>query len=254
MNTPRLNESIPSPVSHEHQEQLSFHVEGAMRPNTTRGYACQDRFWTNADAQAMLVADGSGGNASGDRAAQAAKDLFTRVLVSDYPSLHALREALEGAYRQLQHTLGDIARIGSGGHIGNLEAIPMTTLIAGKVLQEPSGTKYLAVAWVGDSRVYSFDGESMIRVGESKSHAPLAEGLSFLKVPLTKARKVVFATDGLELLEEDEVAHLLKEGKTAQDLLDRADQIVKTAEARGEEVADDDLAVTILAATPSSRK
>ena len=129
---------------------------------------------TNEDRWRVLppffaVADGMGGHASGDTAAQVALDALVDVLTPDitagrWPALSTLDDGITRA----AHVVEGLASASGGG------AAPGTTLTG--VLATPRGARPHWVAFnVGDSRTYLVSGSTCVRL--TRDHSAREEAL-----------------------------------------------------------------------------
>jgi protein phosphatase len=100
----------------------------------------EDTYYADGDLGLWLVADGMGGHEHGEIASALARDTLVREVRRDTPLVRAIELADEEIIRHSTR---------------RSEALPMGTTIASLHLDGNNGFE---VAWVGDSRVYLWDG------------------------------------------------------------------------------------------------
>lgn len=126
----------------------------------------QDRSLVLADSDAVLlaVADGMGGHARGDLAAQA----FTDSLARRFRERDSLQDPAEFLTQALQAAHRNIIAVGQA------QSPPIEPLTTGVVCLISDDTAHWA--HVGDSRLYLLRGEEM--VFQTRDHTPLADMLA----------------------------------------------------------------------------
>jgi PPM family protein phosphatase len=99
----------------------------------------------------FVVADGMGGHSAGDLASAAVIDRLAEIGTSDFLAPRAIERALELATR-------DIGHIAIGSELG------VGTTVTGAALTLQDDNVFFAVFNIGDSRVYSFEGNELAQV------------------------------------------------------------------------------------------
>jgi serine/threonine protein phosphatase PrpC len=100
----------------------------------------EDTYYADADLGVWLVADGMGGHEHGEVASAIARDTLVAEITKNTPLVRAIQLADEEIIRHSNR---------------RSEALPMGTTIATARL---IGEREYEIAWVGDSRVYLWDG------------------------------------------------------------------------------------------------
>jgi len=104
-----------------------------------------------ARAPGFVVADGMGGHSAGDLASAAVVERLSEALVGDFSTIVDLERALSTATDDITVIAGD-------------SALGVGTTATGAVLVLRDEIPYFAVFNIGDSRVYSFEGNELTRV------------------------------------------------------------------------------------------
>jgi len=104
-----------------------------------------------ADAPMFAVADGMGGHLAGDRASDAVVTRLAELLENDFVQTSQIERALDRATQ-------DIEIVSNGSEIG------VGTTVTGAALTLVGGEPYFVVFNIGDSRVYSFEGNELTQV------------------------------------------------------------------------------------------
>ena len=104
-----------------------------------------------ATSPLFAVADGMGGHAAGDLASAAVVVRLAEALDADFLEPLTIERALEAATADITSIAGD-SELGVG------------TTVTGAALVLHDGDPYFAVFNIGDSRVYSFDGDEFTQV------------------------------------------------------------------------------------------
>jgi serine/threonine protein phosphatase PrpC len=99
----------------------------------------------------FAVADGMGGHAAGDLASAAVVERLAEVIASDFMASRTIERALERA-------TADITTIAGDNELG------VGTTVTGAALTLQDSDAYFAVFNIGDSRVYSFEGNELTQV------------------------------------------------------------------------------------------
>lgn len=109
---------------------------------------------------ALMVADGMGGRAGGERASRIAVDAVQRALASEIPAAWACADRLLEALVRANALIHE-----EGRHAPGLEGMGTTATLAGV------STDQVHVAHVGDSRAYMVRGDELIRLTRDQSLA-----------------------------------------------------------------------------------
>lgn len=128
----------------------------------------EDTYYGSGALGLWLVADGMGGHESGEVASALARDIIVREIGAG--------TELEAAIRAADRHIVGISRNRSG-------ALPMgTTVVAARV----QGSNF-EVAWVGDSRVYLWRGDTLVQL--SHDHSFVQELVNQGTLSVDEARK-----------------------------------------------------------------
>lgn len=194
----------------------------------------EDTYLADAALGLWLVADGMGGHAHGEVASALARDVIHASVGSGNPLDAAIREAADSISRQ-----------GQRNHQHNL---PMgTTVVAVQV-----NGKGFDAAWVGDSRIYLWQDQSLTQVSRDHSYVQhlvqsgaltpnearrhpqrnvvtQALGVTELEaldiatvhLPWSHSAQLLLCSDGLtEEVDDAEIAALFQRGYTPQETAD----------------------------------
>ena len=219
----------------------------AARTDTGR-VRTQNEDSVHADGTVFVVADGMGGHLAGEVASSLAVTTIVEACAGGLRSIEELADAVRDANRRvIEESNGDPSREGMG-----------TTVVAAVRVADDDST--LALANVGDSRAYRFDGLALQQL--SKDHSLVQElvddgllapsdarhhprrnivtralgidpnvEIDLWQVPLTGSDRLLLCSDGLvDEVDEELIAEVLT---TEPDPERAADRLIELANAHG---------------------